>query len=415
MANELQIVAQGDALTVYAVVRRVSDSHVWNGSAFVAWSDAAVADYDIALASVGGDLYAGDFPSGIPAGTHVRVNYYQRAGATPAITDLLLSSKEFGWTGSTLSVGGGAVAAAGCQLADLVAVKRYLEITDTAKDDLLQQLINQQSARVLKIIGRSLCAADYTEFYRSQGAERITLRQYPVIYVSRVAYGRSEAIRVGYTGAGIRAMVGVTDSGVRLSSTTSAGVTTNTTLEYAAYPTLSMMATAIDGQAGWDAEAMVDGLSNNLYRAAGMPLASNGADVSLTWPETDMGVTLVDQEHGVIAVMRGHDIWSDDDCERESRFARRGHVLVEYRAGYETIPQDVRQVVIELVSGALGRTGDKSASSPQKQRLSSESIGDYSYTLVDSEAEAQAERVSLAGEHISLLSPYMAHHVGGSW
>ena len=108
MANELEITGQGAALNFYAIIRRQDDAKVWNvtNAAFETWSDGTIADYDTPLTDKGGDLYQGDFPVAIAAGTKVLIKYYSRDGGTPAITDLLLDTEDVTWTGQGITGGG---------------------------------------------------------------------------------------------------------------------------------------------------------------------------------------------------------------------------------------------------------------------------------------------------------------------
>lgn len=100
MPNELSIVYQGTA-NLYAVIRDRADlTQVWNGTVFETWSDVNVATYDVALAAQGGDVYAADFPGDIDPGNY-RVLYYKRAGGTPATSDLLLTTDELYWNGTS--------------------------------------------------------------------------------------------------------------------------------------------------------------------------------------------------------------------------------------------------------------------------------------------------------------------------
>ena len=100
MANELAITFP-TAATVYAIIYRTADGYVWNGSDFVVFANADIADYDVPLTNLGGDFYAAGFPSGVTADTTCTVVYHKQAGATPATTDLLLDSKTKVWIGDT--------------------------------------------------------------------------------------------------------------------------------------------------------------------------------------------------------------------------------------------------------------------------------------------------------------------------
>jgi hypothetical protein len=98
MANELKANYNGSA-NLYAIIRNRATSYVWNGTSFVAWADADIASYDVALTSRGGDLYSASMPAAVSEGDYF-VDYYKREGATPATTDLRLSGESLHWTGT---------------------------------------------------------------------------------------------------------------------------------------------------------------------------------------------------------------------------------------------------------------------------------------------------------------------------
>lgn len=54
-------------------------------------------------------------------------------------------------------------------------------------------------------------------------------------------------------------------------------------------------------------------------------------------------------------------------------------MVIDYRGGYETIPDDITGVVNEMVSEAFGKRNTNTA-------LASESIGGYSYSLLGPDA-----------------------------
>lgn len=100
--NELRVTYNGGGSDVlYAILRRRDDGYVWNGSAFVAWVDGDIANYDILLDFFGGDLYQQDMPA-IDAGNYI-VSYYVRAGATPATSDIRVQAPiDLYWNGDTV-------------------------------------------------------------------------------------------------------------------------------------------------------------------------------------------------------------------------------------------------------------------------------------------------------------------------
>jgi hypothetical protein len=159
MANELKVTYNGVGANLYATVRNTS-GQVWQTttSTFVDYVSANVANYDIALTDAGGDLYQGDFPSGAGTGKFV-VQYYERSGGTPAITDDLLLTKGYRNDGSTGS------GSSGPYLTTLSNVKTYMGITGTASDNRINQLIPAASKIVQEYCEREFLSATYTERY----------------------------------------------------------------------------------------------------------------------------------------------------------------------------------------------------------------------------------------------------------
>ncbi len=104
MSNELSLTYTGSD-TVYAIIRRTSDSKVWStvASDWATWSDGSIANYDIPLTSRSGDLYSADFPTAIQTGLEYRIMYYEQSGATPSTSDLSLYFEEGIWNGSIIS------------------------------------------------------------------------------------------------------------------------------------------------------------------------------------------------------------------------------------------------------------------------------------------------------------------------
>ncbi len=101
MAKEIQAdYASGSVL--YAVVRN-RQGQVWRPAEreFESWSTGnhTVGNYTIALVDQSGSRYVGDFDNNIPPGSYF-VQVFRQAGANPADTDVLISSREVIWTGT---------------------------------------------------------------------------------------------------------------------------------------------------------------------------------------------------------------------------------------------------------------------------------------------------------------------------
>jgi hypothetical protein len=389
MSNELVITGAGDALTVYVVIRRKSDSKVWDvaNTTWATWSDGAIDDYDTALSAKSGDLYQGDFPSSISANTSVLVLYYSQAGGTAAITDTLLLTVDTNWNGAELAASS-SVALDSRALTTLNTVKRRLGITASTHDTVLTEFINQASDKIERICGRRFAASNYNEWLTNDGGERVQVRNWPIIRTESVRFSRNNAIDVDYSGSDIEARISVEydeegqNGNVRLYSLSAAGTSTGTDIDHATYPTISTIVTQINTISGWTATqtATTDTRADTLYPITGFDAKNQTADLE-----------------------------NADDFDNDYRVSSRLGLItfrsfakrqVRYRGGYETIPDDISAVCAGLVSRMFNSIG-------LNEGLQSESIPDYSYSL--------ASGTQLTMDEEAALLPYRQYAVGGAY
>lgn len=366
MANEFELSYQGDA-NLYVMLRRSSDAKVWNASGLVTWNDEDLDDYAIPLTARGGDVYQGDFPMGettSPASGKYRVLYYQRAGEVAGVDDLLLSTRSLYWNGQAVEDEPAAVEVDAYALTRIETVAAYLRLEDmsAAQTSLLASLVNQVSARIERICSRRFVARRWVERYAIPHAGQITLKQYPVLSVSRVLTGGSETVRVRYDASGALA-AGVSVifdeqglSGVmRLTSTNAEGVETTTHLSLDTYTTTSSLVQAIEAVDGWVASITSLALTCHLHATGVMDVLNRHVGFS----QPNQSLEWWDMETAV---------------GRLKLWQRAGRVVVDYRAGYETIPADLKLAATELVAQAYQAGRQNSA-------VKFESLGNYSYTL----------------------------------
>ena len=360
MSRELHCSFPGDSANLYAQIRRPSDGFVWNGSAFAAWADGSVADYDIALTARGGDHYDADFPTAITGAATYVIRYYERAGATPAITDTLLRTERLYWNGTAASEPGDVTIDA-YALTTMTSAKRHMRIdaSDTTNDNLVGQIINQASPYIESITGRLFKVRDYRWWINGEIQRTLMLPQWPLVYPPRIAYGSANAMSVTYTGSAIRANVGVGDTGILLHTIATNGTATRNHLLFTDYASVSTMETAIEAVSGWSATVHANMPSADLHQC-GSEDALNRT-VELTYPDRDMSEFSVDMARGIVEFKR-MDWWipvHDGHRARPAlghwggpRYFPKHHqgILVEGRAGYSTIPSDVELVANELVN-----------------------------------------------------------------
>jgi hypothetical protein len=258
-------------------------------------------------------------------------------------------------------------------LTSLANLKSWLGITTSTDDAILEASIDRATSRIESYLERNIRERTYTEWRSGAGVDMIRLYQWPVSAVSNVFSGAYASLIVTSTDAtDIRASVQVNQEGptpaVVLTRTTSAGVTTTTTLALSTYPTTASLATAIGGTAGFQCSLGKNMRSVQLRPRAGADCVL--ATVTLYGADIPSEYTY-DYHTGRLAIDRSwFAYWPLDKGVMPSPMKA---VLIEYTAGYSTVPEDVEQACIEVAS-MLYRDRRRDGN------LTSESLGDYSYT-----------------------------------
>jgi hypothetical protein len=372
--------------TVYAIIRQANTPYnVWNGTALVTYSSGSLSSYAVNLTDQGGDMYAVAVPTSLPAGDY-RIIYYVRAGASPATSDLSCGSQTIYWNGVAITPDPTNATLSPYALTTLANAKENMRVTSSTDDNLIVNLINQASAKIESITGRKFLARDYRHRYNGLNQRKLVVRNRPLQAVYAITYGLTVAMSVNYTGSGISATVTVTlnpedaqAGSVKLRTISSVGVATDSTFTFAAYPTTQLMAAAISAVSGYSASATFNIPSSRLDPLAGIDLKSTTAN--LTYPPLNYSYFTVDNERGIIEFDNRGGFWLANLQPGTPGMPRNfpiGHQVMwlEYRAGFETIPDDVTGVCNWLVQ-LLYQEGNQN---PYGQN---ESIGPYSNTTQD--------------------------------
>ncbi len=288
-------------------------------------------------------------------------------------------------------------------LTSLANVKEVLGITGTDDDTLLENLIDRVTEKVETRTARHFKQGAYREWHDGRGERTLQVRNWPIIHIRRLAFGEADALTVnGNVGTDLRATVNVQATQIGLHRIDSIGVAAADDVTFASSLTTSLLATAITALTGWTATSLVNISAYDLHPVGGQDAL--GRDVTLTYADSSDMETRVHFDRGQIELLdsqwfeRGG--WSAGAGDRRptARTGRRmpggwRNILVEYDGGFATIPEDLEQIAIELVGQAFnGRRRDTS--------VQSESMGSYSYTLVDQVkiGEDLAARLALWGE-----------------
>jgi hydrogenase/urease accessory protein HupE len=256
-------------------------------------------------------------------------------------------------------------------LISLADLKTYLGIVSSTDDTLLEDCIDRASAVIERYLARKIKSRSLVEWYDTYGASRLVLKTSPVSSIQFVGVGQDAAITVGSSDSTDAAVsVSVNDTGVRLHRMTSAGAETTTDLAFATYTTTTDLAAAIHATAGFTATTILARPSRRLRRLAGKDLLN--ATVNIEVADETLVDYLADMDRGIIY---------------GKQLAQYRSVVIEYTAGFATVPYDIEQAAMTVASRLYqGRKRDTG--------LASESIGDYSYNL-RAGAEIDAEMKSM--------------------
>lgn len=251
-------------------------------------------------------------------------------------------------------------------------------VLDYQDDALLEAIINRVSDLIETLADRKFKSRSYREWCATNNGEPIVLDQYPVTAVKRLSTGSKSAMTVkATTSTDLRATVEIQDDQIILSRYDSAGSETSTALTFATYPTVTLLAAQINLTTGWSATVNSNTLTLDLNRMGGQDALSR--DVTVTYPDTSCRDYRVDEGRGLIYFVSQPDgfgpRWDIETIGTVARPLEHMNVLVEYTAGYTTIPDDLEHLALEFVKMAYhARRHDSS--------LASESLGDYSKSLI---------------------------------
>lgn len=285
---------------------------------------------------------------------------------------------------------------------------------------IVPRLASAASAAIRAFCRRDFTVATYDELYEVTPARRsLTLRQYPVVSVARVATGLTPVLEITNTSASVyratAALVATagstTPTGLAMVRHADGQATSNTITFGVGVPLVrtvaQLAAQVLAAGNGWTATVVDDfgaWAVTDLRPVQGAQPAKSPAAATLRLHAEDLAHS-VDERLGMLYVgpapgglgsdERWGPGWPGEESDRRGYGGATG-VRVVYEAGYATIPADVVQAAVETVKAAVERLRTDAT-------LVSESDGQYSYTVRDPAALAAiptAVQASLAS-HVS--------------
>lgn len=261
-------------------------------------------------------------------------------------------------------------------LIDLEYLKTSMRLYEAQPEQSIDNVLLAQKIAEASDIIETLCrrifkAADYVE--RIQWSRSVNLKQYPVQYVRSIHRATREGLLLTNTATKDYATAWVSGNRklyLAVQGGVSHGVATPIDLTLAANDTLGELVTVINAVgSGWVA-ALATGRSGNersedLVELSARIVDSTGLTLELLDTPESYGYSL-NESAGII----------EDLCSQYqiSDYRYRGmDAWVKYRAGYDTIPDDLKAIVAAVAKHFFDEANRDSG-------LRSETIGDYSYT-----------------------------------
>ncbi len=254
---------------------------------------------------------------------------------------------------------------------------------------------------------RDFVAASYDELYDGSGTPELPLRQYPVLAVERVATAPSAVLSVTNTATTTnqRAAVQVTKDGLTLTRTASGVVTVDTSVTWAAYPTLSQAAAALAALGnGWSG-TVVGGYgswpSADLRPIQGA-LACAGRAAAIMQHVEELSGYGVRAERGLLVY--GAAGWLplfpwEQPFDRPCWPRGRELFRVVYTAGYDSVPEAVQEACAEWAAALWWQA----KRDPALARQQIPGAGFQVFATHDREVPANVR---------ALLNPYRRHAIG---
>lgn len=258
---------------------------------------------------------------------------------------------------------------------------------NSSNPSLLAKLLLAASAQIRRECRRDFESQSYSEFYSGSGMpyQVLILKQFPVTAIGRVASYPQEVLDIQNTArtTNQRATAAVTSTGIVLTRVAS-GVTSTSTLLFATYPTIALLAAAVtalgSGWSGLAAGGYENWPSVDLRPIQGAFNALSGARLEAYTEDLQVNWRLREFE-GIL----------------EGYFPPgRLNIRVDYTAGYSTIPEDIQEGCVQLVK-------DLYQDSLHDMALQSSTLGPYSKTM------AAGGGAGLSKKVMSKIASYVAH------
>lgn len=218
----------------------------------------------------------------------------------------------------------------------------FLDNDEASEEEIIGVIINTVEAWVQSHCRRTFSSTSYSlEQYDGNGTKFLTLRNFPITALSRLIIGREEALKICNTSSTTWASVSVTSTGLVLVK----DGTSDATVLFATYTTLSNVATAINALgSGWSAEVLSTSLnsikSTDLLETYGLScIDSSWVDLCIPYRDAETDFKVHSRE-GQITLTSGG-VFPEGT----------NNIFVTFTAGYSaaTMPSDLKTAILIII------------------------------------------------------------------
>ena len=292
------------------------------------------------------------------------------------------------------------------QLTTLARYKAYAGITNSSQDALISLMITEASGAIERYLRRTLASTTYKEWFDGSGAPELRIVQYPITALYQVSIGTRSVATISNTSA-LVAWASLSFDGLNLTlmEISTSGVETPTVLPVATYKTITAMQTAVNNVSGWSCSLLSPEYGifpSSMLRPLYGQNALGSCLADLVLPDASISSKIIDQD--MIELINSEQFPSWDIFPQTQQPNRMSalqpgitpptfsygfppgskNIFVWFTAGYTlpsdspasdgTLPAGLALLVNQIIADCL-------ASTKINSNMSSESIGDYSYSL----------------------------------
>lgn len=248
----------------------------------------------------------------------------------------------------------------------------YIDELESSQEPLVLNIRSWVEKWIKNYCKRDFELTDYNEWYNGTGSKYLFLKQYPLVTLDRVSVAKVDVITVENDEALNQASISVTETGLRLVKDSLA----DTSITFSDSTNLSAIVTAINAKGdGWSA-SLVNSDYGTIPSSELCPVYGRSVQTKCYLQVPDEGIS-------------DFHLYPDEGyIVYPSKFPSGiKNVRVDYRAGYESIPEDLKLAVLVSIKHVFQRKIEETFG------VQSFRTGELSATLISDLVPKEAKEV----------------------